>query len=96
VNRGGGRRRVVSGGGDSMKPSISWTKRGRGVNGHRVREGEGKVAGPRFDSATHAWGRTANGGVWRSSRSNGRWRHGIGRKEKVPQVGWLGAKYAES
>jgi hypothetical protein len=29
----GGRHRVDGGGGDSMKPSVSWSKKGRGVNG---------------------------------------------------------------
>jgi hypothetical protein len=29
--------------------------------GCRVREGEGKAARQRFDSANHAWGRTADG-----------------------------------
>jgi hypothetical protein len=60
--------------------------------GHRVREGEGKAVGRCFDSATHARGRTADGGIRRGGRSNGRWRCGIGRKEKVPRVGWLGLK----
>jgi hypothetical protein len=64
--------------------------------GHRVREGEGKAAGRRFDSATHTRGRTADGGIRRGGRSNGRWRHGIGRKEKVPRVGGLGSKWVES
>jgi hypothetical protein len=64
--------------------------------GCRVREGEGKAAERCFDSATHAWGRTADGSVWRGDRSNGRRRRGIGRKEKVPRVGWLGPKWAKS
>jgi hypothetical protein len=55
--------------------------------GRSVREGEGKAGGWRFNSATHARGRTADGGVWRGGRSNGQWRCGIGRKEKVPRVG---------
>jgi hypothetical protein len=33
MNRGGRRRRVVDGGGDSMKLSVSWSKKGRGVDG---------------------------------------------------------------
>jgi hypothetical protein len=33
VNRGGGRRWVIGGGGDSMNPSVSWSKKGRGVDG---------------------------------------------------------------
>jgi hypothetical protein len=54
------------------------------------------VAGWRFDSVTHAWGRTADDGVWRGGRSNGWWRRGIRRKEKVPRVGWLGSRWAET
>jgi hypothetical protein len=38
----------------------------------------------------------ADGGVWRGGRSNGWLRRGIGRKEKVAQVGWLGPKWSES
>jgi hypothetical protein len=33
MNRGEGRRRVIGGGGDSMKPSVSWSKKGKGVDG---------------------------------------------------------------
>jgi hypothetical protein len=33
ANRGGGRHRVIVGGGDSMKPSVSWSKKGKGVDG---------------------------------------------------------------
>jgi hypothetical protein len=33
ANRGGGRRRFIGGGGDSMKPLVSWSKKGRGVDG---------------------------------------------------------------
>jgi hypothetical protein len=33
VNQGGRRRQVIGGGGDSMKPSVSWSKKGRGVDG---------------------------------------------------------------
>jgi hypothetical protein len=29
-------------------------------------------------------------------RSNGQWQRDIGRKEKVPLVGWLGLKWVES
>jgi hypothetical protein len=54
------------------------------------------VAERRFDSATHMRGRTVDGGVWRSNWSNGQWRHGIERKEKVPRVGWPGPKWAKS
>jgi hypothetical protein len=50
------------------------------------------VARRPFDSATHALGRTTDGGVRRGGRSNGRWRRNIERKEKVPRVGWLGPR----
>jgi hypothetical protein len=92
----------AGGSGSSVVVEIQWSHRFHGVKrggesmGHWVREGEGKAAGWRFDSATHARGRTADGGVWRSGRSNGRWWHDIRKKEKVPRVGWLGPKWAES
>jgi hypothetical protein len=41
--------------------------------GHQVREGEGKAAGQRFDSATHARGRAADDDIRCGDRSNGRW-----------------------
>jgi hypothetical protein len=46
----GGRRRVVGGGGDSMKSLVSWSKKGRGVDGALSYRGgrEGGRAALRF------------------------------------------------
>jgi hypothetical protein len=88
--------------GSSAEAEIQWSRRFHGVKRGGeltecwVREGEGKAAGRRFDSATHKWGRTTDDDVWHGGRSNGWWWRGIGTKEKVPRVGWLGPKWAES
>jgi hypothetical protein len=77
----------------STAVEIQWSrlfhgvKRGGESTGCRVREVEGKAAGWRFASATHARGRMADGCIRCGNRLNGRWWRGIGREEKVPRVG---------